>query len=117
MTPVAGPENLSSRKISKHGTVSRIAFLESLDLSQLFSGMGKRNLPGTMARHRPEHLTFFRYSEDLRRLWLCVRNALLPGFSGEFRRCWKFFPDFPAARNAIPAKVWALAEKEAAGKF
>ena len=43
---------------------------------------------------------------------VAVRNSLLEKFSGKFRRCWKFFADFPAARNAIPAKVWAVSGKE-----
>ena len=33
-------------------------------------------------------------------------------FPGNFAAAWKFFPDFPAARHAIPAKVWALSGKE-----
>ena len=42
---------------------------------------------------------------------MAVRNSLLVKFSGKFRCCWKF-TDFPAARNVIPAKVWALSGKE-----
>ena len=43
---------------------------------------------------------------------VAVRNSLLERFSGKFRCCWKFFTDFPAARNAISAKVWAFSGKE-----
>ena len=43
---------------------------------------------------------------------VAVRNSLLERFSGKFRHCWKILPRFPAARNAIPAKVWALSGKE-----
>ena len=49
---------------------------------------------------------------------VAVRNSLLERFSGKCRRCWKTIPRFPAARNAIPAKVWTLSGKEtAAGKL
>ena len=47
---------------------------------------------------------------------VAVRNSLLERFSGKFRRCWKSFPDFPAAQNAIPAKVWALSGNEMAAE-
>ena len=45
---------------------------------------------------------------------MAVRNSLLERFSGKFQ----LFSDFPAAQNAIPAKVLALSGKEtAAGKL
>ena len=34
------------------------------------------------------------------------------GFPANFDAAGKLFPDFPAARHAIPAKVWALSGKE-----
>ena len=51
------------------------------------------------------------FSEISRRLWL----SEIPhwkGFPANFDAGGKLFPDFPAARNAIPAKVWALSGKE-----
>ena len=51
------------------------------------------------------------FSENWRRLWLSEIPCWTK-FSGKFRGCWKFFTDFPAARNAIPAKVWAFSGKE-----
>ena len=48
---------------------------------------------------------------------MAVRDSLLERFSANFNAAGKFFPAFPAARNAIPAKVWALSGREtAAGK-
>ena len=50
-------------------------------------------------------------SENSRRLWLseilCWRS-----FRANFDAAGKFLNDVPAARNAIPAKVWALSGKE-----
>ena len=40
--------------------------------------------------------------------------SLFQRFSGKFDAAGKLFPDFPAARQAIPAKVWALSGKEMA---
>ena len=53
---------------------------------------------------------------------MAVRNSLLEKFLGKFLDAagkLKFLADFPAARNAIPAKVWARfpARKTAAGKL
>ena len=45
-------------------------------------------------------------------LMLAVRNSLLEGFSFNFDAAGKLFPDFPAARDAIPAKVCAFFSKE-----
>ena len=54
------------------------------------------------------------FSPQIRKLEkaVAVQNSLLERFSGKFRRCWKLFPNFPAARNAVPAKVWALSGNE-----
>ena len=47
-----------------------------------------------------------------------VRNALLESFLANFDAAGNSSPNFPAAQNAIPAKVWALSSKEmAAGKL
>ena len=55
-------------------------------------------------------------SENSRRLWLSEIHAF-KGFPANFDAAGERFPDFPAARNAIPAKVWALSGKKlAAGK-
>ena len=44
---------------------------------------------------------------------VAVRNSLLERLSGKLLdAAGKFFPDFPAARNAIPAKVWAICGNE-----
>ena len=43
---------------------------------------------------------------------VAVRDSLLEGSPANFNAAGTFFPDFPAARNAIPAKVWALSGKE-----
>ena len=44
---------------------------------------------------------------------VAVQNSLLwKGFPANFDAAGKFFPDCPAARNAIPAKVWALSGNE-----
>ena len=50
-------------------------------------------------------------SENSRRLWLS-EIPCWKGFPANFDAAGKFFPDFLAARNAIPAKVWALSGKE-----
>ena len=56
------------------------------------------------------------WSENSRRLWLSEIDCW-KGFPGKNSdAAGKWFPDFPAARNAIPAKVWALSET-AAGKL
>ena len=48
---------------------------------------------------------------------VAVRDSLLEGVSWLiFRRSWRLIPRFPATRNDIPAKVWALSDKVAAGK-
>ena len=59
-------------------------------------------------RSTKEYRTIFRKLEKA----VAVRNSLLEKSSGKFRRCWQFFTDFPAARHAIPAKVWAFCGKE-----
>ena len=50
-------------------------------------------------------------SENSRRLWLseipCWKNC-----PANFDAAGKLFTNFPAARNAIPAKVWAFSGKE-----
>ena len=50
------------------------------------------------------------FSENSRRLWLseipCWKS--LPA---NFDAAGKFFTDFPAARNAIPARVWAFSRQ------
>ena len=46
-----------------------------------------------------------------RRLWLS-EIPCWKGFPANFDAAGKCFPDFPAAQNAIPAKVWALSGKE-----
>ena len=58
-----------------------------------------------------------RDSENSRRLWLSEIRCW-KSFPANFDAAGKLFPDFPAARNAIPAKVWAFSGKEkmAAGK-
>ena len=50
-------------------------------------------------------------SENLRRLWLS-EIPCWKGFPANVDAAGKFLPDFPAARSAIPAKVWALSSKE-----
>ena len=55
-------------------------------------------------------------SENSRRLWLS-KLPCWKGFLANFDAAGKLFPDFPAARNAIPTKVWELSgNKMAAGK-
>ena len=51
------------------------------------------------------------YSESSRRLWLS-EIPCWKGVPANFDAAGKFFTDFPAARNAIPAKVWAFSGKE-----
>ena len=51
------------------------------------------------------------YSENSRRLWLS-KIPCWKSFRANFDAAGKFLTDFPAARNAIPAKVWALSGKE-----
>ena len=50
---------------------------------------------------------------------MAVRNSLLEKFPANFDAAGKFVTDFPAARNALPTKVWAFSGKEemAAGKL
>ena len=56
-------------------------------------------------------------SEKRRGLWLSEIPCWI-GVPANFDAAGKLFPDFPAAQNAIPAKVWALSGKEtAAGKL
>ena len=50
-------------------------------------------------------------SENSRRLWLS-EIPCWKGFPANFDAAGKFFPDFPAARNAMHAKVWALSGNE-----
>ena len=50
-------------------------------------------------------------SENSRRLWLS-EIPCWKSFQANFDAAGKFLTDFPAARNAIPAKVWALSGKE-----
>ena len=50
-------------------------------------------------------------SENSRRPWLS-EIPCWKGFAAHSDAAGKWFPDFPAARNAIPAKVWALSGKE-----
>ena len=47
---------------------------------------------------------FFRKLEKA----VAVRNSCWKGFPANFDTAGKLFPDFLAAQNAIPAKVWAL---------
>ena len=55
-------------------------------------------------------------SENSRRLWLS-EIPCWKSFPANFDAAGKFFTDFPAARNAMPATVWAFSGKEmAAGK-
>ena len=42
----------------------------------------------------------------------CLKFLAGKGFRADFEAAGKFLTDFPAARNAIPAKVWALSGKE-----
>ena len=53
----------------------------------------------------------FRNSKLLRRLWLS-KIPCWKGFPAKCDSAGKFFPDSPAARHDIPAKVWALSGKE-----
>ena len=46
---------------------------------------------------------------------VAVRDSLLEGFSGNFEAAGKFFPDSPAARNALPRFGLFLARTVAAG--
>ena len=50
-------------------------------------------------------------SENSRRLWLS-EIPCWKSFPANFDAAGKVFPDFPAARNAIPAKVWAFSGNE-----
>ena len=50
-------------------------------------------------------------SENSRRLWLFTIRCW-KGFPANFDAAGKWFPDFPAVRNAIPAKVSAFSGKE-----
>ena len=43
---------------------------------------------------------------------MAVRNSLLEKFSANLDAAGKFFTDFPAAPNAIPAKFSAFSGKE-----
>ena len=52
-------------------------------------------------------------SESSRRLRLSEISCW-KGFPASLDAAGKFFPDFPTAPNAIPAKVWALSGKEMA---
>ena len=56
-------------------------------------------------------LHFCYSSENSRRLWLS-KIPCWKGFPANFDAAGKWFPDFPAAQNAIPTKVWALSGKE-----
>ena len=49
--------------------------------------------------------------ENSRRLWLS-EIPCWKSFRANFDAAGKFLTDFPAARNAIPAKVWALFGKD-----
>ena len=64
----------------------------------------------TWARMRP----FWEGFSEVQKLEkaVAVRNSLLKGCPANFDAAAKLFPDFPVARNAIPAKVWALSGKE-----
>ena len=44
----------------------------------------------------------------------CPKAPCWKGFPANFNAAGKFFPDFPAARHALPAKVWSLSSKEMA---
>ena len=56
-------------------------------------------------------------SENSRRLWL-TEIPCWKSFRANFDATGKSLTDFPAARNAIPANVWAFpARKTAAGKL
>ena len=50
-------------------------------------------------------------SENSRRLWL-VKIPCWKSFPANLDPAGKSFTDFPAAENAIPAKVWAFSGKE-----
>ena len=50
-------------------------------------------------------------SENSRRLWLS-KIPCWKSFPANFGAAGKLFPDFPAARNAIPVKAWALSGNE-----
>ena len=78
----------------------------------LFSGSfpfaNNRKFPG----HRPVDPLFVPpVSENSRRLWLS-EIPCWKSFPTNFDAAGKFFTDSPAARNAIPARVWALSGKE-----
>ena len=59
----------------------------------------------------------FLFSENSRRLWLS-EIRYWKSFPANLDAAGKVLADFPAARNAIPAKVWAFpTRKMAAGKL
>ena len=69
---------------------------------QPFSGSGARLV---MSLQRGEYLRKLEKA-------VAVRNSLLESFPANFDAAGKSFPDFPTARNAIPAKVSAFSGKE-----
>ena len=67
---------------------------------------------GELSSKPPEYLEkvplwLFPFSENSRRLWLSEIRCW-KSFPANFDAAGKFFTDFPAAPNAIPAKVWAF---------
>ena len=70
--------------------------------------------PSVRVRHMLSNLRSWKDLRHLRKLEkaVAVRNFLLESFPANFDAAGKSFPDFPAARNAIPAKVWAFSGKD-----
>ena len=82
----------------------------------IFGPSGNRKTPKSRQQEKNRQMmrkSYFLpiFSDNSRRLWLS-EIPCWKGFPANFDAAGKFFPDFLAARNAIPAKVWALSGKE-----
>ena len=115
--PSGGPK--SQKRSSEHSSGHSEAGAQKHSKSTLCGGFwpGPLGTPVNNSRDRkPGGLSLKvracdHFSESSRRLWLS-EIPCWKSFRANFDTAGKFLADFPAARNAIPAKVWALSGKE-----
>ena len=102
---VGGQKAQSMRK--KIGSSKRLELYILLRKSWGNSRWGLSNFKGGLSPPLCNPCTISKHS---RRLWLS-ESPCWKGCPANSKAAGKFHPHFPAARNAIPAKVWALSGK------